>query len=46
MTGWRLGATLGPVDVVDAVTKLNVNDESCSHHFIQYGAIEAPTAKP
>lgn len=40
MTGWRLGAAIGPKDVVDAIAKLNVNDESCSNHFIQYGAIE------
>jgi len=41
MTGWRLGATIGPKPIVDCVAKLNVNDESCSNHFIQYGAIEA-----
>ena len=43
MTGWRLGASIGPKDVVDTIAKLNVNDESCSNHFIQYGAIEALT---
>ncbi|MCI0498848.1 MAG: aminotransferase class I/II-fold pyridoxal phosphate-dependent enzyme [Planctomycetales bacterium] len=43
MTGWRLGASIGPQDIIDAVAKLNVNDESCSNHFIQYGAIEALT---
>lgn len=43
MTGWRLGATIGPKRIVDCVAKLNVNDESCSNHFIQYGAIEALT---
>ena len=40
MTGWRLGATIGPKEIIEVVTKLNVNDESCSNHFIQYGAIE------
>lgn len=40
MTGWRLGATIGPKEIVDAVAKLNVNDESCSNHFIQHGAVE------
>lgn len=40
MTGWRLGATIGPKEIVDVVAKLNVNDESCSNHFIQYGGIE------
>ncbi len=39
MSGWRLGATIGPKDVIDVVARLNVNDESCSNHFIQYGAL-------
>jgi aspartate/methionine/tyrosine aminotransferase len=43
MTGWRLGATIGPKDFIDVVAKLNVNDESCSNHFIQYGALEGLT---
>jgi len=41
MTGWRLGASIGPRAIIDVIAKLNVNDESCSNHFIQYGAIEA-----
>jgi len=40
MTGWRLGAAIGPRPVAEAIGKLNVNDESCSNHFIQYGALE------
>ncbi len=43
MTGWRLGAAVGPKDLIDVIAKLNVNDESCSNHFIQYGAIEGLT---
>ena len=43
MTGWRLGAAIGPRDVIDVITKLNVNDESCSNHFIQYAAMEGLT---
>jgi len=43
MTGWRLGASIGPKEVIEVVAKLNVNDESCSNHFIQYAAIEALT---
>ncbi|NIA20870.1 MAG: aminotransferase class I/II-fold pyridoxal phosphate-dependent enzyme [Anaerolineaceae bacterium] len=39
MTGWRLGACVGPADFVEQVAKINVNDESCSNHFIQYGAL-------
>ena len=41
MTGWRLGAALGPKDVIDVIGKLNVNDESCTNHFVQYAALEA-----
>ncbi|MBT8331855.1 MAG: aminotransferase class I/II-fold pyridoxal phosphate-dependent enzyme [Deltaproteobacteria bacterium] len=40
MTGWRLGASIGPRKIIDVIAKLNVNDESCPNHFIQYGAIE------
>ena len=43
MTGWRLGASFGPKPLVDVLAKLNVNDESCSNHFIQHAAIEALT---
>jgi aspartate/methionine/tyrosine aminotransferase len=43
MTGWRLGASIGPREVIEAIAKLNVNDESCSNHFIQYGALEGLT---
>jgi len=43
MTGWRLGAAIGPKEIIDIIAKLNVNDESCSNHFIQYGAIEGLT---
>ena len=43
MTGWRLGASVGPKEIIDVIAKLNVNDESCPNHFIQYGAIEGLT---
>ncbi len=43
MTGWRLGAAIGPEDVIDVIAKLNVNDESCSNHFVQYGALAGLT---
>jgi aspartate/methionine/tyrosine aminotransferase len=39
MTGWRLGAAIGPTRIIDWISKINVNDESCSNHFIQYGAL-------
>lgn len=41
MTGWRLGAAVGPRTVIDAIAKLNVNDESCSNHFVQYAGLHA-----
>lgn len=43
MTGWRLGAAVGPSLFIDVIAKLNVNDESCSNHFVQYGALEGLT---
>jgi aspartate/methionine/tyrosine aminotransferase len=46
MTGWRLGASIGPKPIIDIISKLNVNDESCANHFIQYGAIEGLTGDP
>lgn len=41
MTGWRLGAALGPKRIIEVIGKLNVNDESCTSHFSQYAALEA-----
>ncbi|HEX6332862.1 MAG TPA: aminotransferase class I/II-fold pyridoxal phosphate-dependent enzyme [Flavisolibacter sp.] len=41
MSGWRLGATIGPAEIIEVVAKLNVNDESCTNHFVQYGALQA-----
>ena len=43
MTGWRLGAAIGPENVMQIFSKLGTNDESCTNHFIQYGGIEALT---
>jgi aspartate/methionine/tyrosine aminotransferase len=43
MTGWRLGATIAPKEIAAVITRLNVNDESCSNHFIQCGVIEGLT---
>lgn len=41
MTGWRLGAAIGPTDIAAVIGKLNTNDESCTTHFVQYGGVEA-----
>ncbi len=43
MTGWRLGAALGPEELITIIGKLNVNDESCSNHFVQWAAMDAIT---
>ena len=43
MTGWRLGAAIGPKEIIEVMAKLNVNDESCSNHFVQYAALEGLT---
>ncbi|MCS7062230.1 MAG: aminotransferase class I/II-fold pyridoxal phosphate-dependent enzyme, partial [Anaerolineae bacterium] len=41
MTGWRLGAAIGPRKVVAAIARLNTNDESCTAHFVQWAGVEA-----
>ena len=41
MTGWRLGAAIGPQNVIDVINKMNTNIESCTTHFIQKGMVEA-----
>jgi len=41
MTGWRIGAAIGPKEVIDAISKLNTNAESCTTHFMQHAMVEA-----
>ena len=41
MTGWRLGAAIGPKEIIDCINKINTNDEACTTHFIQLAGIEA-----
>lgn len=41
MTGWRLGAAIGPREVIDVIGRLNVNDESCTNQFVQVAGVEA-----
>ena len=41
MTGWRLGAAIGPKSVIDMINKFNTNMESCSPHFVQRAMVEA-----
>jgi aspartate/methionine/tyrosine aminotransferase len=41
MTGWRLGAAIGPDELIAQIVKINTNDESCTTHFVQEAGIEA-----
>ncbi|MBM3146624.1 MAG: aminotransferase class I/II-fold pyridoxal phosphate-dependent enzyme [Actinobacteria bacterium] len=43
MTGWRLGGAIGPADVIAVIATLNVNEESCTNHFVQWAGVEALT---
>jgi len=43
MTGWRLGAAIGPKDIISVIATLNVNTESCTNHFVQWAGVEALT---
>ena len=35
MTGWRIGASIGPRSILKQMARFNINDESCTNHFIQ-----------
>ena len=39
MTGWRLGASIGPREIIEQINRLNVNMESCTTHFVQYAGL-------
>lgn len=41
MTGWRLGAAIGPTKVIEAISRFNTNYESCTNHFVQYAGLAA-----
>ncbi len=41
MTGWRLGAAIGPREITDAISRFNVNDESCTNNFVQWAGVAA-----
>lgn len=43
MTGWRLGAALGPREIIDTINTLNVNAESCTTQFVQWAGVEGVT---
>jgi aspartate/methionine/tyrosine aminotransferase len=46
MTGWRVGGSIGPEKIIKIISKLNVNAESCTTHFIQSAMVEALTGDP
>ena len=35
MTGWRLGAAIGPTQIINYINTMNTNIESCTNHFVQ-----------
>ena len=39
MTGWRLGGAIGPENIIEQITRLNINMESCTTHFIQHAGV-------
>lgn len=41
MTGWRLGYAIGPVAIIQAMSKLQSQSTSNATTFAQYGALEA-----
>jgi len=41
MTGWRLGYTIAPPEIVPHLVMLAVNSYTCTTEFTQYAAIEA-----
>ncbi len=43
MTGWRLGGAIGPKELASVIATINVNQESCTSHFVQWAGVEALT---
>ena len=43
MTGWRIGGTIGPRKLIHHIAQINLNDESCTNHFLQWAMIDALT---
>ncbi len=43
MTGWRLGAAIGPRQIIDMFNKMNVNMESCTCQIVQWAGLEGIT---
>ena len=43
MTGWRIGYTAGPIEIIKAMSKLQGQATSCANSIGQYAGIEALT---
>jgi len=43
MTGWRLGYAVGPTELIQHMTRLQVNSASCTASFTQIAGVEALT---
>ena len=43
MTGWRLGYSVWPANLIELATRLAVNDHSCVNAAVQWAGIEALT---
>lgn len=41
MTGWRLGYTAAPTEVIDEMVKIQQNSTTCASTFVQHAGIEA-----
>lgn len=41
MTGVRLGAAIGPEEIIKQFNRINVNNESCTSHPVQWAGVEA-----
>jgi glyoxylate reductase len=46
MTGWRIGAAVGPREIIRPMIKLATNDEGCTNHFCQLAAATAFRNEP
>ncbi|HYC76783.1 MAG TPA: pyridoxal phosphate-dependent aminotransferase [Planctomycetota bacterium] len=43
MTGWRLGYGVGPKEIIQRMTKMQINSASCTASFTQLAGVEALT---
>lgn len=41
MTGSRLGCAVAPIEIAEAISTMNTNDESCTNQYVQWAGIAA-----